>query len=211
MLSLAMAYFIFLYIDIRLHIRKAKKAVRDRDAQIKNYEEQVAQAEDNFQSSLELRRTANGNINVQIPLPDIVINPLKTISHKYCFATGRHGEFVYLKVGAAWFCFGLLIHSILTISYQATYLSDDIPEECRDPLQLTVDIMFPIYSLFVLFFIFKYCNVIINNYRGVARVMLMHAVGTTLAFWIYTIVNETVLAIRIKQKKGIYIDLLFDI
>lgn len=202
MLSAALAYFIFLYIDIRLHIRKARTAVRAREAQLKEYEEQMAQVEESFHASLEMRRTANGNINVQIPLPDIVVNPPKKISHRYCFATGRHGEFLYLKVGAAWFCFGLLIHSILTISYQATYLSSDTPPECRDPLQLTVDIMFPIYSLFVLFFIFKYCNVIINNYRGVARVMLMHAIGTTLAFWIYTIVNETVLAIRIKQKKG---------
>lgn len=202
MLSVAMIYFIILYVDIRLHISKAKKAVRERDAQFKQYEEQMAQAQDSLQSSLELRRTANGNINVQIPLPDIVMNPLKAISHKYCFATGRHGEFVYLKVGAAWFCFGLLIHSILNITYQATYMAGDVPPECRNPLQLTVDIMFPIYSLFVLFFIFKYINVIINHYRGLARLMLMHAIGTTLAFWIYTIVNETVLAIRIKQSKS---------
>lgn len=140
MLSAAMAYFIFLYIDIRLHIRKARRAVRERDVQIRQYEEQVAHVEENLQSSLELRRTANGNINVQIPLPDILMNPLKTISHRYCFATGRHGEFLYLKLGAAWFCFGLLIHSVLSISYQVTYLQ--LEPECQDPLQLTVDIMF---------------------------------------------------------------------
>lgn len=34
MLTIAMAYFIFLYIDIRLHIRKARKAVRERDEQV---------------------------------------------------------------------------------------------------------------------------------------------------------------------------------
>ena len=99
MLTLALAYFIFLYIDIRLHIRKARQAVRERDEQMKQYEEQVAHVEESLQSSMELRRGPNGNINVQIPLPDILVNPLKKISHRYCFATGRHGEFLYLKLG----------------------------------------------------------------------------------------------------------------
>lgn len=125
------------------------------------------------------------------------MNPIKPISHRYCFATGRHGEFLYLKLGAAWFCFGLLIHSTLTIIYEAVYLVED--SECFDPLQFTVDIMFPIYSLVLLFFIFKYCNVIINSYRGVARVLIMHAIGTSLAFWIFTIVRETVDAIQLKR------------
>lgn len=160
----------------------------------------MAHVEENLQSSLELRRTANGNINVQIALPDVMTNPLKKISHRYCFATGRHGEFLYLKLGAAWFCFGLLIHSILSISYQATYLSLD--PECIDYLTLTVDIMFPIYSLGILFFIFKYINVIINRSRGLARIALMHAVGTSLSFWILTVVRETVNAINLKNKKG---------
>lgn len=59
--------------------------------------------------------------------------------------------------------------------------------------------MFPLYSLFLLFFIFKYCNIVINSYRGLARLMLMHAIGTSLAFWIYTIVRETVDAINMKN------------
>lgn len=195
-----MAYFIFLYIDIRFHIKKAKKAVKEREVQIKQFENQISHVEENLQSSV--RRTSNGNVNVQISLQDILMNPLKSISHRYCFVTGRHGEFIYLKFGAAWFCFGLLIHSILNLSYQIAYIAMD--SNCRDPLQLTVDIMFPIYSLFILFFIFKYCNIIINSYRGVARVMLMHAIGTTLAFWIYTIVRETVDAINLKNYKGTY-------
>jgi hypothetical protein len=125
------------------------------------------------------------------------MSPIKAISHRYCFQTGRHGEFLYLKLGAAWFCFGLLIHSVLSLSYQIIYFTEE--SECRDALQLTVDILFPIYSLMVLFFIFKYCNVIINSYRGVARVLIMHAIGTTLAFWILTIVRETVDAINLKN------------
>lgn len=43
-------------------------------------------------------------------------------------------------------------------------------------------------------------NVIINVYRGVARLLLMHAIGTSLAFWIYTIVQETAGAIAIADE-----------
>jgi len=143
-----------------------------------------------------MRQTANGNV-VQIPIPDIVLNQVKPISHRYCFATGRHGEFLYLKLGAAWFCFGLLIHSTLSIVYESLYLTE--APECFDALQLVVDILFPIYSLVILFFIFKYCNVIINSYRGAARIFFMHAIGTSLAFWIFTIVRETVNAIELKR------------
>lgn len=111
--------------------------------------------------------------------------------------SGRHGEFFYLKLGAAWFCFGLLTHSALTLTYDVIYFAED--SECNNLLQLAVDIMFPLYSLFVLFFIFKYSNIIINTYRGFARFMLMHAIGTSLAFWIYTIVRETQDAINMKN------------
>jgi Otopetrin len=136
------------------------------------------------------------------------MQPVKKISHRYCFTTGRHGEFLYLKLGAAWFCFGLLIHSILSLSYQIIYFTQD--PACRDLLQLTLDVLFPVYSLFVLFFIFKYINVVINSYRGVARLMFMHAIGCSLAFWIYTIVRETVDAINLKyaQSKSYFIILL---
>lgn len=41
----------------------------------------------------------------------------------------------------------------------------------------------------------------INEYRGIARLFLMHAIGTSLAFWIYTIVRETADAIAMKNKK----------
>lgn len=38
-------------------------------------------------------------------------------------------------------------------------------------------------------------SVIINEHRGLARFFLMHAIGTSLAFWVYTIVRETADAI----------------
>lgn len=38
-------------------------------------------------------------------------------------------------------------------------------------------------------------NVIINEHRALARFFLMHAIGTSLAFWVYTIIRETADAI----------------
>jgi hypothetical protein len=66
-----------------------------------------------------------------------------------------------------------------------------------------VEIVFPIYAIILLFFIFKYINVVINEFRGLARLFLMHAIGTALALWIYTIARETADAIRMKEKKYI--------
>lgn len=153
--------------------------------------------QEHFQNSLEFTQTSHNNINLQIPLPNFSSGPIQSVPHNYCFMTGRHGEFLYLKLGAAWFCFGLLVHSILTLSYQIIYFTQD--SACRNTLLLTVEIMFPIYSLFILFFIFKYCNIVIMHYRGFARIMLMHAIGTSLAFWVYTIVRETQDAINMKS------------
>lgn len=149
---------------------------------------------------------------MQIPLPNLSSAAIQPVSHRYCFVSGRHGEFLYLKLGAAWFAFGLLTHSVLTLTYQIVYLTQD--SDCANSKiikenvelqnlsfnyfavpQIVVEIMFPLYSLFVLFFIFKYCNIVINTYIGLARLMLMHAIGTSLAFWIYTIVRETVVII----------------
>lgn len=139
---------------------------------------------------------ANNNLSLQIPLPSLSPAPIQPVCHRYCFTSGRHGEFLYLKLGAAWFAFGLLTHSMLTLTYQIIYFAQD--DACSNPLQLAVEVMFPLYSLFILFFIFKYCNIVINAYRGMARLMLMHAIGTSLAFWIYTIVRETQDAINMK-------------
>lgn len=121
---------------------------------------------------MEYSQTSNNNLNIQMPLPNLSSITVQPVSHRYCFVSGRHGEFIYLKLGAAWFCFGLLTHSVLTLTYEIVYFTQDTA--CSDFLQLTVDILFPLYSLFLLFFIFKYCNVVINTYRGFARLMLMH-------------------------------------
>lgn len=147
---------------------------------------------------MELTHGQNGTVtNRQMMMPDmgpeLYLKPIKPQIHKYCFVTGRHGEFLYLKLGAAWFAFGLLIHSILNLTYQILFLTSTDPNlvECANVYLVVVEVMFPLYSLLVLFFIFKYMNIIINENRGLARIALMHAIGTSLAFWIFTIVRET--------------------
>lgn len=41
MLTVGFSYFIFLYVDIRLHVKKAKQAVKEREKRIRMYEEQI--------------------------------------------------------------------------------------------------------------------------------------------------------------------------
>lgn len=45
MITLGFSYFIFLYIDIRLHMKKAKKALKEKEAQMRIVEEQWARTE----------------------------------------------------------------------------------------------------------------------------------------------------------------------
>lgn len=45
MLMVGFSYFLFLFIDIRMHVKKAKKAVKDKEARMKMFEEQLARTE----------------------------------------------------------------------------------------------------------------------------------------------------------------------
>ena len=42
MLTVGMAYFLFLYIDIRVHVQKAKAAVKEKQRRIQAYNEKIA-------------------------------------------------------------------------------------------------------------------------------------------------------------------------
>lgn len=95
------------------------------------------------------------------------------------------------------FFFGLLVYSSIQIAYDAYFISSNgnrFPD-CVSYIKLVVNILFPIYSVFALFFIIKYMNVVINANQNLARIFLMHAIGTSLALWIYTIIQETAHAI----------------
>lgn len=95
------------------------------------------------------------------------------------------------------FAFGLLVYSILQISYQIEFISanGDSSYQCASYVTLALDILFPIYSTFTLFFTVKYMNVVINVHKCLARFCLMHAIGTSLSFWVFTIIRETTDAI----------------
>ncbi|KAG8222680.1 hypothetical protein J437_LFUL015877 [Ladona fulva] len=126
-------------------------------------------------------------------------------SNGYCFSQGRHSGSFYLKVGAAGFCFGHLIHSGLLLGHQVLFFTSDSKElaDCAHIPTLILDIIYPTYSFFLLFFIFKYSNlkretsklgtykVIINRCQELARFALMHCIASSLCFWIWTILRET--------------------
>lgn len=89
------------------------------------------------------------------------------------------------------------MYSALQISYDAYFISSngDYLYDCASYITLALNILFPVYSLFSLFFIVKYMNVVINVNQNLARIFIMHAIGTSLALWVFTIIRETADAI----------------
>ncbi|XP_058443308.1 proton channel OtopLc-like [Malaya genurostris] len=198
MVSVGIVYFVFLYFDVRMHVVRTHRAIEELERRQQAYEEMMNKTAAQFN---------NGPLALNPSAPqrsaprDWELPKLDPIPHNYCFVSGRHGEFIYLKLGATWFCFGLLIHSVLLLSYQGILMNstDGKWAACASNTTIALEVLFLCYCLFLVFFFWKYANVVINHYRGLARFGLMHAIGTALAFWIYTIVRETHLAIRIKE------------
>lgn len=121
MLVVAFAYFLFLIIDIRVNVNRAKKVLREREARHQIIEEYVAKAnvrqwnrqqrksfiysvftifQLDIDGPIELRDISNVTLHQRI-IHELNLAPIQSVPHKYCFATGRHGEFLYLKLGAA--------------------------------------------------------------------------------------------------------------
>ncbi|XP_055551304.1 proton channel OtopLc-like [Wyeomyia smithii] len=198
MVSVGMVYFVFLYIDIRMHIRRTKRALAELERRQQSYDDMMSRTAAQFNNG---PLALNPNAPQKNVAHDWDLPKLEPIPHNYCFVSGRHGEFIYLKLGATWFCFGLLIHSILLLSYQGILMNstDGKWSECASNSIIALEVLFLCYCLFLVFFFWKYANVVINHYRGLARFGMMHAIGTALAFWIFTIVRETHLAIRLKE------------
>lgn len=102
--------------------------------------------------------------------------------------------FILFRTG---FAFGLLVYSALQVSYDVFFISSygNYLYDCASYVTLVLNILFPIYSLFTLFFIVKYMNVVINVNQNLARMFLMHIIGTSLSLWVFTIIRETADAI----------------
>ncbi|XP_029708390.1 proton channel OtopLc [Aedes albopictus] len=198
MVSVGIVYFAFLYTNIRLHVHRTHRALEELERRQQAYDEMMAKTSAQFNHG---PLALNPNAPQKNTPHDWDMPRLKPVPHLYCFVSGRHGEFIYLKLGATWFCFGLLIHSVLLLSYQGILMNstDGKWAACASNVTIALEVLFLSYCLFLVFFFWKYANVVINHYRGLARFGLMHAIGTALAFWVYTIVRETHVAIRIKQ------------
>ncbi|XP_038213292.1 proton channel OtopLc-like [Zerene cesonia] len=133
-------------------------------------------------------------------LPSPVLVPLQ---HDYCFSHGRHSGSFYLKIGAAAFALGHLVHSVLLIVVQVSYYYDDTidNDDCINVLEVTFDVLQPLYCFVQIFFIFKYCNVLILKNQGLAHFGFMHMIGSSLCFWIFNIIRETILSLTIYANK----------
>ncbi|XP_046993922.1 uncharacterized protein LOC124606004 [Schistocerca americana] len=153
---------------------------------------------------VEYVESPEGELNVSVTLPSAKLAknvedmPEETTVHQYCFSQGRHSGSFYLKLGAAVFCFGHLTHYGLLIGSEfisLTSATDEI-QSCTNVPMLVLDIIYPVYSFFQLFFIFKYSNVIINKLQILGRFALMHCIATSICFWMWTIMRETLLALN---------------
>uniref|UniRef100_V5I8B2 Otopetrin-2 n=1 Tax=Anoplophora glabripennis TaxID=217634 RepID=V5I8B2_ANOGL len=182
LVSVAFLYILFLTVDIHLYMKKKRR-----------YEKIL---EKNMADAIEMKETAEGHFQFNIALPEVVTLK-RPLEHHYCFKKDRHSANFYLKIGAAVFCFGHLIHSGLIIGYQLVFLTNNESAfyECASAATLALDVLYPIYSFLLLFFIFKYSNVIINRYSKFARFGMMHCLSSSVCFWIWTIFREVLEAL----------------
>ncbi|XP_028177354.1 proton channel OtopLc-like isoform X1 [Ostrinia furnacalis] len=190
--STGLLYHVYLLLDINRYKKIALKNQRIKS----QHEENLA---DYFRKQEEYAMNSAGDRNLDMrppAMPPAVLGPL---NHDYCFSQGRHSGSFYLKLGAAGFALGHLIHSVLLLAVQIGQLVDDDVDndECVSILQVALDILAPLYSFVQLYFIFKYSNVIILKAQSLAHLALMHIIGSSLCFWVSAIVREIVLALTL--------------
>ncbi|XP_034825559.2 proton channel OtopLc-like [Maniola hyperantus] len=193
LLGIGFFYHIYLVIDITRYKKIAVKNQKIKGVHNKNIQDFFRKQEEEFGYSPGERTPGS---TASQAFPSAALLPM---NHDYCFSHGRHSGSFYLKLGAAGFALGHLIHSVLQITVQVGYLVDDDinNDECIDYPQFAYDIASPLYCFIQLYFIFKYSNVHILKAQGLAHFGFMHMIGSSLSFWLYNIVRETVLALTI--------------
>lgn len=132
--------------------------------------------EEHQENVLAVKETPEGHYQLDIVVPDAM---RKSMTHDYCFNKDRHSTNFFLKIGAVGkfcafflkrifklycvlaFCFGHLIHSGLLLGYQIVFLTSDNNDffACASVPTLILDLVYPLYSFFLLYFLFKYSNV----------------------------------------------------
>ncbi|XP_052738181.1 proton channel OtopLc-like [Bicyclus anynana] len=193
LLGIGFLYHVYLIIDIARYKRVAVKNQKIKGLHNKNLQEFFRKQEEEFGYS---PGEGTPGSTASQSFPSAALLPM---NHDYCFSHGRHSGSFYLKLGAAGFALGHLIHSVLQITVQVGFLVDDDidNDECIDYPQFAYDIANPLYCFVQLYFIFKYSNVHILKAQGLAHFGFMHMIGSSLCFWVYNIVRETVLALSI--------------
>nr|XP_049697006.1 proton channel OtopLc [Helicoverpa armigera] len=193
--SVGMVYIMYLLVDITRY-----KSIAVKNHKIKAmHEEKVMdyfrKQEEQLGSITPGDRTPESSYRIP-GMPPPVLIPTK---HEYCFSQGRHSGSFYLKMGAAGFALGHLVHSLLLLAVQIGQLVDENldNDECVNILQVVLDVMLPAYCFLQLYFIFKYSNVIVLRAQGLAHFAFMHLIGSSLCFWISAIVRETLLGLTL--------------
>lgn len=141
---------------------------------------------------IQLVEDEKGEFNLQLPVPAFEKKKKKEtrMPEYYCFTTGRHSGSFYLKIGASIFCFGHLVRVMLNSSKQIQHLMVGNPA-CASGIQLAFEIMYAIFSFVQLFMIFRFGNVIVNRNKILSQFAFMHCISSSLCFWIFAIMNET--------------------
>lgn len=184
----------YVHIDVRRYINLISRAL-----------EEARSKQDTNSDQVQLEPTGDGQYQLRINLPE----PKKTIPQYYGFTSGRHGGSLYLKIGATIFCFGYLTHTGLELGQKLLYLTEDDPafDDCTCTTDVIMSVLQPVYAFYQLFFIFKYSNLIINRRVILSKFGIMHCIGSSLCFWIYSILQETLQAIfKKKAHKEEYLD-----
>ncbi|KAJ8726943.1 hypothetical protein PYW08_015340 [Mythimna loreyi] len=195
--TVGLVYIVFLIFDIARY-----KKIVVRNHRIKAQHEETVmdffrKQEEQIGSVTPGDRTPDSSMTYRMPgMPPPVLIPTK---HEYCFSQGRHSGSFYLKMGAAGFALGHLVHSLLLLAVQIGQLVDEDldNDKCVNILQVVLDVILPLYCFVQLYFIFKYSNVIILRAQGLAHFAFMHLIGSSLCFWISAIVRETILGLTL--------------
>ena len=164
--SVGIILLIWLIVDIEIYIRKISKIGKG----------------SSFLDDFKLVEGPDGEFNMEIPLTK---GNMKNVPEYYGFTTGRHAGSFFLKIGAAIFCFGHLIHMGLKIANHVYAMTDGdalVEKYCGQKEGLAYDVIYPVFSFIQLYFIFKYGNVIVNRNQWLGRFTFMHCISSSLSF-----------------------------
>ncbi|XP_064077197.1 proton channel OtopLc-like [Macrobrachium nipponense] len=133
--------------------------------------------------------------------PKVEYEDIEEIPQYYGFSSGRHGGSLYVKIGAAVFCFGYMIQAGLGLGQKILYFINQKPgsEPCTSETDIAMGVLKLIYVFYKLFFIFKFSNVIINHRLYISHFGLLHCIGASLCFWVYNILQETFQSLSLKD------------